>query len=49
MERDGNCVFVIADSGSGIEPRNLSKIFDPFFTNKDKVSVSGFNHAVFLY
>ena len=36
MDRDGNFVFVVADSGSAIEPRNLSKIFDPFFTTKDK-------------
>lgn len=35
MERDGNCVFEVADSGPGIEPQNLSKIFDPFFTTKD--------------
>lgn len=30
----GNVVIRIADNGSGIEPANLHKIYDPFFTTK---------------
>jgi signal transduction histidine kinase len=28
--------LAVGDSGSGISPENLGKIFDPFFSTKDK-------------
>ncbi len=31
---NGKCVLEIADNGSGISPKNLKKIFTPYFTNK---------------
>ncbi len=35
VERDGNCVIEVGDSGPGIDEGYLSKIFDPFFTTKE--------------
>src|SRR5215467_995775 len=32
----GECIVAIEDSGSGIEPETLKRIFEPFFTSKSK-------------
>src|SRR5262245_1378162 len=32
----GECIVAIEDSGPGIEPETLSRIFEPFFTSKSK-------------
>lgn len=29
-------IIEVTDSGSGVDPKNLSKIFDPFYTTKEK-------------
>ncbi|MFN2366248.1 MAG: ATP-binding protein, partial [Desulfurivibrionaceae bacterium] len=34
--QNGNVVIDIRDSGSGISPEDVSKIFDPYFTTKPK-------------
>jgi two-component system, NtrC family, sensor histidine kinase HydH len=36
FQEDNNFVVEVTDSGSGFDPTNLSKIFDPFYTTKDK-------------
>ena len=36
FEEGGNSVIEVADSGPGVDTQNFSKIFDPFFTLKDK-------------
>ncbi|MCW9064891.1 MAG: response regulator, partial [Ignavibacteriaceae bacterium] len=39
---EGNYVlFTVKDDGSGIEEEDLQKIFDPYFSTKDKETVSG--------
>lgn len=39
---EGNYVlFTVKDDGSGIEEKDLQKIFDPYFSTKDKETVSG--------
>lgn len=36
FQQDNSFIVEVTDSGSGVDPRNLSKIFDPFYTTKDK-------------
>jgi signal transduction histidine kinase/CheY-like chemotaxis protein len=39
---EGNYVlFTVKDDGSGIEEKDLQKIFDPYFSTKEKETVSG--------
>ncbi len=41
-------VLTVADDGRGIEPQNLSKIYDPFFTTKRGAGGTGLGlHIVF--
>ncbi len=39
-------IIKVSDTGSGIEPENLNKIYDPFFTTKDVGSGTGLGLAV---
>lgn len=41
VKQDGEIVLTIADSGCGISPENLDKIFKPFFTTKKSDSPGG--------
>jgi PAS domain S-box-containing protein len=43
---DGQAIIEVADTGSGIEPENLTKIYDPFFTTKGVGSGTGLGLAV---
>jgi PAS domain S-box-containing protein len=43
---DESVVIEVADDGIGIEPENLSKIYDPFFTTKGVGSGTGLGLAV---
>jgi len=45
MENDTVCIKM-ADTGMGIRPENLKKIFDAFFTTKDKVKGVGLGLSV---
>ena len=36
LNEDGKVKIIVADTGPGIEPAVLSKIFDPFFSTKNK-------------
>lgn len=42
----GEIVVEVIDTGTGIEPENLSKIYDPFFTTKTVGSGTGLGMAV---
>ncbi len=33
-QTDGKLIFTISDNGLGIQPENISKVFNPFFTTK---------------
>ncbi|MES2848835.1 MAG: CHASE3 domain-containing protein [Bacteroidota bacterium] len=33
-KEEGNCVVIISDNGSGMDETSLSKLFEPYFTNK---------------
>jgi PAS domain S-box-containing protein len=43
---DDKATIEVADTGSGIEPENLTKIYDPFFTTKGVGSGTGLGLAV---
>lgn len=43
---DKTCAVVISDTGKGIAPENLEKIFDPFYTTKDIGQGTGLGLAV---
>jgi len=34
--KDGSCIITVEDTGDGISEENLPKIFDPFFSTKEK-------------
>lgn len=36
FQQDNSLIVEVTDSGSGVDPKNLSKIFDPFYTTKEK-------------
>ncbi len=46
IENDGEIVIVVSDTGDGIAPENLKKIYDPFFTTKGVGSGTGLGLAV---
>ncbi len=43
---DDTVAIIVKDDGKGIEPQNLSKIYDPFFTTKEVGSGTGLGLAV---
>lgn len=46
FDSDGEIKIEIADSGIGIDPKNLKQIFDPFFTTKQTGKGTGLGLAV---
>jgi len=38
--------FSVSDDGEGIEPENLNRIFDPFFTSKEPGAGTGLGLAM---
>ncbi len=46
VENEDEVVIEVTDTGSGIEPENLIKIYDPFFTTKGVGSGTGLGLAV---
>jgi two-component system NtrC family sensor kinase len=46
-QEDGSCVVLeVSDSGRGIPPENLDKIFEPFFSTKEEVTQVGLGLSV---
>jgi len=39
-----SCELTVADSGRGIQPENLDRISDPFFTTKPVGQGTGLGH-----
>jgi signal transduction histidine kinase len=46
LNENSEVVIEVSDTGEGITPENLSKIYDPFFTTKDVGSGTGLGLAV---
>jgi signal transduction histidine kinase len=46
MADDGSIVVAIADTGMGIAPENVAKIYDPFYTTKGVGQGTGLGLAV---
>ncbi len=46
FENEDQIVIEVTDTGTGIEPENLNKIYDPFFTTKGVGSGTGLGMAV---
>jgi len=46
LDGDSEVIVRITDTGEGIDPENLSKIYDPFFTTKGVGSGTGLGMAV---
>ena len=46
MDEEEAAVIEVADTGTGIEPENLGKIYDPFFTTKGVGMGTGLGLAV---
>jgi two-component system, NtrC family, sensor kinase len=46
FENEDEIVIEVSDTGSGIEPENINKIYDPFFTTKGVGSGTGLGLAV---
>ena len=44
--RDGQVIFRVADTGPGIEPELLPRIYDPFFTTKEMGRGTGLGLAI---
>jgi len=45
-EADGRVRIAVRDTGSGITPENMKKLFTPFFTTKDEVKGVGLGLAI---
>ena len=46
IERNSMLEISIADTGTGIDPKNITKIFDPFFTTKKEGEGTGLGLAI---
>jgi two-component system, NtrC family, sensor kinase len=46
QSEDGNLIVNVADTGTGISPEYITKIYDPFFTTKDVGRGTGLGLAV---